>query len=1045
MSGDSFVDGFGGSTLDTRWSTAQINDGGYSVAGGNLVATIGSNLIANPNDISTYLTGAPSGDFTATMKATFDGSSLGANEGLPNVGIGLFSEDLSTFVKVDYEVDTYGWDSWPTREGGSTGDRCGVRVLGGAVTDLNDLFGAPFTGHTVNFGGSAFYLRLTRVSGVYSFAFSANGTNFSSIDLGTRDFSVYSPEYLGMTFYGGNTHTQPNAFVDSFTLQTAPDAPSGLSAAMAGTSEIDLSWADNSTDETGFVVQYSPDPYFAPENTTTLDTLPANSASASVTGLTDNTQYYFRVQAVGPEGIASAYSDSASDWTKPLPPTDLTASYTYNTHIDLNWANHASGSYQNVISYWCTIETPQGDGTQVPLSGDATSWIMDVPDGVVYQYSVEAVAVGGSGYLSDPVWTAGMTPKIVPTNLQATGVSSTEIDLSWENTSSTAATDFYDIQRYSEGEGWVSMGGWEFHSLTFADDSVTEGQVYTYQVRASNVLMPSDWSDPISVSTQFLVDSVGDAEAADAEASPFTGAVIDDGQGNYMAEVTLRSFIEYANATEGAQEADFAIPTSEMTDGQWVISAGDILPTITDTLAIVGVTDDGAPLIVLSGSGLHFQADDSSISGLEIDGYGDIPLSFTDCSDASTNGCVLYSTIPVDADFLLNNAGTGNHSGLSIDGEGLGIGIKIVNGSAQTISGCTIISCFTAVQIDNADHNVVRNNGIVSNTRTGVLVTGALSSDNEIRDNCGGLSGILDNPYGVVIADGAHDNKVLHNDILNTQPNQLESIGVEIRSGAHGNYIGLIDLPNNQASNLFGGHTTAVRITDTTYGNHILGNWIGILRNGTMGLGGVTGVEVLGSSFNEIIGNKIAGLSERGVYIEDGNATTVSYNTFGVTPAPQYHTGVIMSSAVNIRSGSDNTVDFNIVGDVRTGVVVNGDNNFIVRNEVSSWSLILNTGVFLGITAQGTNVWSNLITNCGIGVDIRSDPAGPANVIGGLGNRLYRGVPIISANTISNCGTGIEVTNPPVAPGLPGNNSDLENNIFDLCGVNRRYNGLVML
>lgn len=83
-------------------------------------------------------------------------------------------------------------------------------------------------------------------------------------------------------------------------------APSTLTATAAGTTSIDLTWADNSNNETGFIVQYalSPDGPF-----TTITTLAANSTSYSHTGLDPNTTYYYQVVATNLAGI--------SDWAGP--------------------------------------------------------------------------------------------------------------------------------------------------------------------------------------------------------------------------------------------------------------------------------------------------------------------------------------------------------------------------------------------------------------------------------------------------------------------------------------------------------------------------------------------------------------------------------------------------------------------------------------------------------------------------------------------------------------------------------------------------------
>lgn len=86
-----------------------------------------------------------------------------------------------------------------------------------------------------------------------------------------------------------------------------PAAPTGLSATAITASRINLAWVDASSDETSFSVEQSP-------NGTTgwveIATPAANAVSYSVTGLAENTTFYFRVRAHNGSGY-STYSNSA--------------------------------------------------------------------------------------------------------------------------------------------------------------------------------------------------------------------------------------------------------------------------------------------------------------------------------------------------------------------------------------------------------------------------------------------------------------------------------------------------------------------------------------------------------------------------------------------------------------------------------------------------------------------------------------------------------------------------------------------------------------
>ena len=94
---------------------------------------------------------------------------------------------------------------------------------------------------------------------------------------------------------------------------TPPAAPSGLTATAASASQINLNWADNATDETGFKVERATNSTF----TAGLVTIGvgANVTSHQATGLAANTTYFFRVRATNAAGD-SADSNTASATTK---------------------------------------------------------------------------------------------------------------------------------------------------------------------------------------------------------------------------------------------------------------------------------------------------------------------------------------------------------------------------------------------------------------------------------------------------------------------------------------------------------------------------------------------------------------------------------------------------------------------------------------------------------------------------------------------------------------------------------------------------------
>ncbi len=90
-------------------------------------------------------------------------------------------------------------------------------------------------------------------------------------------------------------------------LQSPPAAPDNLTASAVGSTQIELGWNDNSTDETLFKIERSPD---GSTGWTQIATVETDAHSYLDTGLTTGNTYYYRVRAYN--GADSDYSNTAS-------------------------------------------------------------------------------------------------------------------------------------------------------------------------------------------------------------------------------------------------------------------------------------------------------------------------------------------------------------------------------------------------------------------------------------------------------------------------------------------------------------------------------------------------------------------------------------------------------------------------------------------------------------------------------------------------------------------------------------------------------------
>jgi hypothetical protein len=159
---------------------------------------------------------------------------------------------------------------------------------------------------------------------------------------------------------------------------SVPAAPSGLSAAAVSSSQIDLSWTDNSGDETGFKVQRSGTsggPW------STLTTTAADAASYSDTGLSPGSEYFYRVMATNAEGDSPPTAEASATTPTPNPGTLVFSS---NTAYAAENAGTVTLTVQRTLGSdgAVTVSYASADGTALAGSGyTAVAGSLDWADG----------------------------------------------------------------------------------------------------------------------------------------------------------------------------------------------------------------------------------------------------------------------------------------------------------------------------------------------------------------------------------------------------------------------------------------------------------------------------------------------------------------------------------------------------------------------------------------------------------------------------------------------------------------------------------------
>ncbi len=312
----------------------------------------------------------------------------------------------------------------------------------------------------------------------------------------------------------GSTLIGALAFADT----SPPVAPSNLVANIVSATQINLSWTA-STDDVG-VTGYKVERCTGASCTTFAQIGTPATASTVDTGRTAATTYRYRVRANDAAGNLSGYSNiinatTLSDTTAPTAPTNLAITVASSTQLNLSW----SASTDNVGVTGYRIERCTGSTcttfTQVSTSTTTTFNNTGLTASTTYRYRVRAndAASNLSGYSSIVNATtkaaADTTAPSAPTNLIASVISSTQINLNWTASTDNVSVTGYKVERCSGASCTTFAQIATPTATTLSDTGLTDTTSYSYRVRATDAAGNlSAYSSIASATTQPPPDTI---------------------------------------------------------------------------------------------------------------------------------------------------------------------------------------------------------------------------------------------------------------------------------------------------------------------------------------------------------------------------------------------------------------------------------------------------------------------------------------------------------------------------------------------------------
>jgi titin len=304
------------------------------------------------------------------------------------------------------------------------------------------------------------------------------------------------------------------------------NAPSGTSAVAVSESRIDVTWQDNSTNETGFEVHRSttgPSGAFALRASTG-----AGVTTYGDVGLTGSTQYCYKVRAFRVSGRKPSYSQfsttaCATTLPPPPPPVNAPSGMTVvpltSEHIAVFWTDNSDNEdgfrvERSATSSgpWALVSTLGPNATSFTLGGLASEQQIC--------YRAFAFNTQGTSASSNVDCTTLPAP---PSDLTATGVSGPAIELAWSDNS--VVEDGYEVHRAAPGLPWGPVADLPANMTSYHDIGVSSNTTYYYKVRAKKDGGYSYFSNFVSAAAA----SAPPAAPSETNASPVSSTEVEVG------------------------------------------------------------------------------------------------------------------------------------------------------------------------------------------------------------------------------------------------------------------------------------------------------------------------------------------------------------------------------------------------------------------------------------------------------------------------------------------------------------------------------------